>query len=278
MAPKIDVLIPTYQRPYSLAITLTSLVSQTMPDFRVVISDQSETEDLTHSLEVQAVVQVLQAHSIPVTILKNLPRRGMAHQRQFLLDQSAAPYALFLDDDVILEPFVIANMAQAIEEEQCGFVGCALTGLNFVNDHRPEEEKIEFWESPVIPEQVRPGRSTWERHKLHNAANLFHVAKQMNLSADHPRRYKVAWVGGCVLYDSKKFRSVGGFSFWTDLPEQHAGEDVLAQLRVMDEYGGCGLIPAGVYHLQIPTTLPNRSIDAPKVLEVEGYKHESPSE
>ncbi len=30
-----------------------------------------------------------------ITILRNLPSKGMAQQRQFLLDQSTSPYSLF---------------------------------------------------------------------------------------------------------------------------------------------------------------------------------------
>jgi hypothetical protein len=83
-----------------------------------------------------------------------------------------------------------------------------------------------------------------------------------------PIPYKVAWVGGCVLYNTALLRDSGGFSFWRELPPEHAGEDVLAQLRLMAMYGGCGIIPSGVYHQELPTTIPNRSIDAPKVLSI----------
>lgn len=272
MKPLIDVLIPTYNRTAALAMTLTSLVAQHFRDFRVVVADQTETCNIAERGEIQAVSHILRAHGHAVTILKNLPRRGMAQQRQFLLEQVKAPYALFLDDDIILENYVIGNMVEAIQAEGCGFVGSALIGLSLINDVRPHEQQITFWETPVQPEQVRPGTPAWERHKLHNAANLYHVARQMGLSPTHPRRYKVAWVGGCVLYDTAKLRSVGGFSFWKDLPSVHAGEDVLAQLRVMDTYGGCGLIPSGVYHLQLPTTIPDRPVDAPKYLEIEVKK------
>jgi GT2 family glycosyltransferase len=272
MAPLLDVLIPTYQRAAALAVTLTSLAAQTFPEFQVTVSDQSEDVEASACGEVKAVALVLRAHGNPVTFLRNLPRLGMAQQRQFLLDHTSAPYALFLDDDVILEPYVLDNMMQAIREEGCGFVGSALAGLTHMDDVRPHEQHIEFWDGPVTPEAVRPGEPAWERYRLHNAANIYHVARQMGLAPDRPRRYKVAWVGGCVLYDVEKLRSVGGFSFWKDLPPQHAGEDVLAQLRVMDAYGGCGLIPAGVYHLQLPTTIPDRPVDAPKFLDIEGYR------
>jgi hypothetical protein len=79
-------------------------------------------------------------------------------------------------------------------------------------------------------------------------------------------RYRVAWVGGCVLYDTRKLRAGGGFDFWTDLPPDHCGEDVLAQLKVMARYGGCGLLPSGVYHQELPTAVPDRRVNAPIAL------------
>jgi hypothetical protein len=78
--------------------------------------------------------------------------------------------------------------------------------------------------------------------------------------------YRVAWVGGCVLFDTAKLRDAGGFEFWRKLPAEHCGEDVVAQLQVMERYGGCGLLPSGAYHMELPTTIPARSVDAPKVL------------
>ncbi len=269
MAPLVDVLIPTYNRPAALAVTLACLIGQTFRDFSVIVADQSEPRTLDGSGEVQAVVHVLREHGHSVSILSNMPRRGMAQQRQFLLEHASAPYALFLDDDLILEPYVIGSMVHAMREESCGLVGSALIGLTHIKDVRPHEQAIEFWQGRVRPETIRPDTPVWERYKLHNAANIYHVAKQLNLSAAVPRRYKVAWVGGCVLYDTEKLRSVGGFTFWKDLPAVHAGEDVLAQLRVMEAFGGCGLIPSGAYHQQLPTTIADRRIDAPRYLLIE---------
>jgi hypothetical protein len=60
---------------------------------------------------------------------------------------------------------------------------------------------------------------------------------------------------------------VGGFSWWTKLPAEHCGEDVLAQLRVMQRHGGCGVLPSGAYHQQLPTTVEDRRCDAPRVLD-----------
>lgn len=262
----VDVLIPTFNRPCALAVTLTSLSAQSWRDFRVIVSDQSEGSDVVAVPEISAVVRLMRARGVQVQMLKHVPRRGMAEQRQFLLDASTSPYALFLDDDVMLEPDVLERMLRAIREERCGFVGCAVIGLSYVHDVRPHQQHIEFWDGPVRPERVEPDTPAWERYHLHSAANLYHVQRRLNLTPERQRKYRVAWIGGCVLYDADALRESGGFTFWHDLPPQHCGEDVLAQMRVMARYGGCGLIPSGAYHQELPTTIPDRRVDAPRVL------------
>jgi GT2 family glycosyltransferase len=268
----LDVLIPTYRRPGALAVLLTSLAAQTRRDFRVVVSDQTEHGGAPATGEVRAAIRVLQARGHRVELHRHVPRRGVAEHRSSLLARVRAPYALFLDDDLILEPDVVERLVRHIEQERCGFVGCGLIGLSFVGDVRPDEERIEFWDGPVRPEEVRPGTSAWERHRLHNAANLHHVAQRLALPRGESRTYKVAWVGGCVLYDVAALREAGGFAFWRELPEDHAGEDVLAQLRVMARHGGCGIFPSGAYHQELPTTLADRRVDAPHALAL----HDAP--
>jgi hypothetical protein len=214
------------------------------------------------------MLHILRAHGHVVEVQKHLPRRGLAEQRHFLLEQAMAPYCLFLDDDVFLEPYVLGLMVRVLETQKCGFTGSAVIGLSYLNDHRPHEQEHELWEGPVAPEVVTPDTSSWQRHRLHNAANLYHLQERLEASPEQPVCYKVAWIGGCVLYDTEKLRSVGGFDFWKDLPEEHSGEDVFVQMRLMARYGGCGIMPSGAYHLELPTTIPNREFDAPKVLKL----------
>lgn len=262
---EVDILIPTRNRPHALAATLTSLCSQTFQDFSVIISDQSDTKIATHPL-LEAVSRILELHGNRVRIFTNLPLRGMAQQRQFLLDKSLSSYILFLDDDVVLEPFVIENLVKAIKEEGCGFVGMGLIGLSYQKDIRPNQQQVEFWETKVQPEAVTPGAEIWQRHKLHNAANLLHAQTKLKLRTSRPKKYKIAWSGGCTLYDTAKLKAIGGFKFWKKLPLHHAGEDVYAQLKLMRIYGGCGIMPSGAYHLELPTTISNRRVDAPWTL------------
>lgn len=268
---EVDVLVPTCRRPAALAVTLAGLTAQTLPRFRVVVSDQSDPArdaDPFTAGEVLTAVRLLRARGRPVELHRHLPRRGLAEHRQFLLDAARGRYALFLDDDVLLEPEVLARLVRVIREQGCGFVGAPLVGLSHLDDVRPHQQAVTAWDGPVQPEQVVPGDPAWDRHHLHSAANAWHVAERLGVTDSRPLVYRVAWVGGCVLYDVAALRAAGGFSFWTELPADHCGEDVLAQLRVMARSGGCGVLPSGAYHQQLPTTVPDRTVDAPLVLRV----------
>lgn len=264
----IHILIPTYKRVKALAVTLNSLYYQTEKSFDIVIADQSGDNALEEDQTIQTIKRLLEIKGHSVSILQNLPFKGMAHQRQFLLEHSTSAYSLFLDDDLILDSFVVANMKNTLQKHATGFVGCAVIGLSYKDDVRPHQQEIEFWEGRVTPETIVPKSREWERYKVHNAANIYHVEKKFNATADNPLAYKVAWVGGCVMYNTEKLREVGGFSFWKELPDKHCGEDVLAQLRVMKKYGGCAIIPSGVYHQELETTVPDRKVNAPEYLEI----------
>lgn len=266
-APGITLLVPTCNRSSALAATLTALAFQQCRDFRVVIADQSDAA-VERDDTLAAVVRVLAAHGIDVAIHRNLPRLGLAQQREFLLEQADGRYCLFIDDDVILEPWVLGMLRDVLDTQGCGFAGNAVIGLSYKDDVRPHEQEVERITGRVEPECVTPGTPAWQRHRLHNAANLLHVQQALAAIPEQPVLYKVAWVGGCVMYRTEYLRAVGGFGFWKELPLAHCGEDVLAQLRVAAGYGGCGVMPSGAYHQELETSVPDRHVNAPEILGV----------
>ena len=89
--PVVDVLVPTFDRPAELAVTLAGLAAQDDPPFRVTVSDQSDDGAALRAPAVQAMVRVLRAQGREVRLLRHLPRRGLAEHRQFLLDIRRAP-------------------------------------------------------------------------------------------------------------------------------------------------------------------------------------------
>ncbi|BDI23326.1 glycosyltransferase family 2 protein [Herbiconiux sp. L3-i23] len=267
----VDVLIPTIgSRPAELAATLAGLAAQDDPAFDIVISDQSVEGAVFEEAAVLAMLRVLRAQGHHVELHRHLPRRGLAEQRQFLLDRARAEFVLFLDDDIWLEPDSLHRMVDAIEELRCGFVGLNPQGLSAIDDRRPHDTAVfEEWEGPVLPERMRSDAAGFERKSLHVAANLLHVAADRRLGLADDRlwvAYKIAWLGACTLYRRSCLVEVGGFDFWPRLPADHAGEDVAAQWRVMERFGGAGLVPSGAVHMQSATTVEDRSIEARDIL------------
>ncbi|MGT2425008.1 glycosyltransferase family 2 protein [Amnibacterium kyonggiense] len=112
------------------------------------------------------------------------------------------------------------------------------------------------------PERLRKDSPGTERWTLHNAANLTHIAARTELPEQGWLPYRVAWLAGCVLYRRSALEEVGGFDFWRGLPATIGGEDVAAQWKVMERFGGAGVLPSGAVHLEAPTSIPDRSVDA----------------
>jgi GT2 family glycosyltransferase len=259
----VEVLIPSCERPAELAVTLAGLAGQDGPPFNVVVSDQSAKDPDWQHPAVAAMVRVLRVQGRKVTLGQHLPRRGMAEHRQHLLDLARAPQVLFLDNDVWLEPGALARMSAALVSLGCGFVGMAVQGLSYLHDDRPGERvTFEPWSGPVTPERIRRDQPGFARWPLHNAANPTHLGAGLGLKDDQWLAYRVAWLGGCVLFDRSILQSCGGFDFWSRLPRGHSGEDVTAQWRVMERFGGAGLLPSGAVHLESPTTVRERDVDA----------------
>ena len=255
----VDVLLPTYNRRESLLATLAGLAGQTLTNLRVVVADQS-AEPVEGSPVARAMERVIRVRGGSVEWHQRKELRGIAEQRDFLLKEATAPYVLYLDDDVFMEPWVIERLVRVLKAEGCGFVGAFPAGLTFADDVRPEQKIVEPWEGPVRPEVVEPDAPAWERWNLHRAANVYHAAE--GLRDGEILRYKVAWIAACILYDREKLLEVGGFSFWEKLPRYPRGEEILVQNLLMRRYGGCAILPSGTYSNQVETT-----VSAPKDAE-----------
>lgn len=251
----VDILLPTVNRLSSLLMTLAGIAGQDHTNVRVILADQSAVPVVEDGVA-QALIRIIEARGGSVEYRHRLSSRGIAEQRHFLLQESAAPTVLYLDDDVFMEPWVLGKMLEILNAQACGFVGAFPAGLTFRDDVRPAQQVLEYWEDGrVRPEAVEPDGHGWGRWNLHRAANLWHAARA--LPPGEIRVYKVAWIASCILYDRQKLIDVGGFDWWSRLPRYHSGEEVLAQNLLMRFYGGCGMIPSGTFYSQLPSTVLN---------------------
>lgn len=236
-------------------MTLSGVAIQTLRDLHVIVADQSD-EPVENEQVVQTLRRVIEVRGGSVEWHTRPQVHGIAEQRDFLLKQATADAVLYLDDDVLMESWVVERLLETLRDQDCGFVGAFPAGLSHRDDVRPEQQVIEYWDGPVQPEVVNPGSPQWERWQLHRAANLYHVSRAMARNC-RTRLYKVAWIASCILYDRKKLLEVGGFEFWSRLPRYHSGEEVLVQNLLMRRWGGCAIIPSGTYYSQVATTVLN---------------------
>ena len=114
-----------------------------------------------------------------------------------------------MDDGIFLEADLLGRLVGGLRASGGAFLGSSVIDLRFRDEHRPDEEVIEFWDGPVRPEEIGVDSRAWARRKVHRGANLQHLRERLPRTRD--RLYHVADIGGCVLYDTAKLRSVGGF-------------------------------------------------------------------
>src|SRR5436305_14184624 len=100
----IDVLRPTYYRRESLIMTVAGVAVQTLPDLRVMVADQSDVP-VAGAPVVETLCRVIEARGGEVEWHTRRPVHGIAEQRDFLLRQATAATVLYLDDDVLMEPW-----------------------------------------------------------------------------------------------------------------------------------------------------------------------------
>ena len=107
MAPKVSVLISTYNRPLLLAKALDSVFAQTFQDFEVVVIDDG--------LE-QRADKVAGTYDERVRYIANDTSRGCAGSRNVGIKSAQGEYVAFLDDDDVWQPVKLEKQIGALEK------------------------------------------------------------------------------------------------------------------------------------------------------------------
>src|SRR5207253_9057442 len=112
----VDILLPTYNRLSSLIMTLSGVAAQTLRDLHVIIADQS-AQPARHEQVVQTLCRVIRARGGSVEWHYREPIYGIAEQRDFLLKRASTGAVLYLDDDVLMEPWVVERLLHTLDTE-----------------------------------------------------------------------------------------------------------------------------------------------------------------
>lgn len=102
-APRISVIIPSYNHARSLPGCLASLAAQTLPPHEIIVVDDGSTDNTQEVLSGYPQITVLtQSNSGAPTARNN----GFA--------QSTGEYVIFADADLLFAPHALATLAQAL--------------------------------------------------------------------------------------------------------------------------------------------------------------------
>jgi glycosyltransferase involved in cell wall biosynthesis len=157
--PAFSIVMPTYQRRESLRRTLETLARIEYPRDRleiVLVSDGSTdgSLDMARSLELPFPLRALEQAN-----------QGPAAARNLALAHAAGPYVLFLDDDVLASPGLVAEHARAHAEA-------------------PDEQRVVI--GTLMPPDVR--RSPWVQWELDTGVKQY-TAMQRGLYEPTPRQF-----------------------------------------------------------------------------------------
>jgi len=225
-----EILICTKDRPSALANAIYSVQSQNHLPARLLIIDSSSGEE-SHEL-----VAALELESrLPIQYLKCKP--GLTRQRNFAITNllPTTEYVHFIDDDAILFPDYLENMAFAMAQFPSGLgFGGAIVNLPV---HKPHYLKCKLNLDCELEGSV-----------LKNGINV------LNFSGVSIR--EVDWISGCCMSFPKKTFQIARFD--EERTGNGVGEDVDFCLQIKP-FGKIYWNPeARIYHDQSPINRPSQ--------------------
>jgi len=116
---KASVIVPNHNRDDAILLTLEALANQSIPmeDFEVIVIDQASTD---HSLE------ILHNFNAPYQLHIILQDRkyGIPIARNAGADAAQSPLAIFLDSDIIADPYLVEAHIELHEKYAQPIIGC----------------------------------------------------------------------------------------------------------------------------------------------------------
>lgn len=149
VAPTVSVCIPTYNGAAYLRETLTSILSQSLTDFELLVVDDCSS-DTTES--------VVRSFDDPrITFVRNLSRLGLAGNWNRCLALARGRYVCIFHQDDVMEPNNLRDKVAVLEEHES--VGLVYSNVYQIGARG--EVLSTYWYSRPSPEDagVRPGAS-----------------------------------------------------------------------------------------------------------------------
>lgn len=122
-SPLVSVLIPARNEAARILPTLESVLNQDYENLELIVLDDHSSDKT-----VKAILEAFQSARIPTTLIHGAPLpddwRGKNFACAQLAEFASGDLLLFIDADVVLEPFVLARTVQLMKSRSVGLLTC----------------------------------------------------------------------------------------------------------------------------------------------------------
>lgn len=117
MAPKISIIIPSYNEEKNISRCLDSVLNQTFTDFEVLCVDDGSKDNTFE------IIKNYSEKDSRIISLKN-PDKGVSSARNFGIENARGEYIGFVDSDDFIQPQMYEFLYRAVTENNCDFSVC----------------------------------------------------------------------------------------------------------------------------------------------------------
>lgn len=144
--PVVSVVVPTYNRADGLAVTIESVLAQTLTEFELIIVDDSSTDDT------ETVVS--QYDDDRITYIRHEHNRGGSAARNTGIDTARGKYVALLDSDDVWAPEKLERQIALLESRSDEWVAAY---CGFERQRTGANSRLRALFDAVLPPSERPG-------------------------------------------------------------------------------------------------------------------------
>ena len=132
MEPLVSVVVATYRRDTYLRKALDSLMTQTYPNFEIILVDDNDDPQWNQTVKNIVSGYFQYSRSVTITYIQNHPNQGSAKTRNIGISAARGEYVCFLDDDDQYLPEKIAKQVRFMAENGLDY---SITDLDLYNEN-----------------------------------------------------------------------------------------------------------------------------------------------
>jgi glycosyltransferase involved in cell wall biosynthesis len=207
---EVSVIIPTYNRKYSLKKTLESLFNQNYPKgrYEIIVCDDGST-DRTEEM----IKRLTKESPCSLKYFKQKKKRSPASARNLGISNSNGRIIGFTDDDCIAERNWIKNAVSYFDGEIGGVVGCTLPFENYDRNPFKPLHSIEITEEDgsYATCNIFYKKSTLTRVGGFDTRFEMGAAEDIDLGLRVKKLKKIIFAKDVVVYHEVSYRSFKGY-------------------------------------------------------------------